>query len=73
MEVTTYSKYLTNFVKLMGGPPSEEEECSMDQLACLKHRLDERQAPFCDFGVFTPFGDRLQRKLRLTGMSLSPD
>eukprot|EP00971_Amphidinium_carterae_P125867 2493581-Amphidinium_carterae.1 len=57
----------------MGGPPSEEEECTADQLACLKHRLDLNLVPYCDFAVFTAYSDRLQRRLKMSGLALQPD
>eukprot|EP00971_Amphidinium_carterae_P297429 5908872-Amphidinium_carterae.1 len=45
----------------------------MDQVACLKHALEHRRPPYVDFGIFTPYGDRLQRKLRMTGLALQTD
>eukprot|EP00971_Amphidinium_carterae_P136220 2699197-Amphidinium_carterae.1 len=73
MEVQEYTKYYSQYVKVTGGPPSEDEECTIEQMACLHHRLSCNKAPYVDFAVFTPFGDRLQRKIRLSGLALQPD
>eukprot|EP00971_Amphidinium_carterae_P076585 1512551-Amphidinium_carterae.1 len=39
MEVQKYTKYYSQYVKVTGGPPSEVEECTIKQMACLHHRL----------------------------------
>ena len=35
---------------------TEEEECTEDMLACLKHRLEAEALPLVDFGIWRPFG-----------------
>eukprot|EP00971_Amphidinium_carterae_P290775 5774089-Amphidinium_carterae.1 len=73
--VDEYSRLFDNYqyVKVMGGSPDEAEECTMDRVARLKHALEHRRPPYADFGIFTPYGDRLQRKLRMTGFALQTD
>lgn len=46
----------------MGAAPEEEEEATDSQLAALyKRTIELKQAPYCDFSVWTPFGRRALR------------
>jgi hypothetical protein len=44
--------------------PEEDEECTVDMLACLEHRLLAGATFFADFGIWRPFGERLGRVLK---------
>lgn len=53
--------------------PSPDIECTAAQLTCLKHLIDTKQAPTVDFAIWGPHGNRLERKLRLTGAVFDKD
>ena len=51
-----------------------EEEPTSDQLAALHHLVRSGLNPFgIDFGIFTPFGQRMVKKVRLCGERLGGD
>ena len=56
-----------------GSRPSPDVEASEAQLSCLKHLVDSGQVPVVDFAVWGPHGNRIERKLRLTGAVFAPD
>lgn len=47
-----------------GEEPAPEEEVTGDQLAAFEHRLGQGAAPCPDFGVWSPFGQRLAAPAR---------
>jgi hypothetical protein len=49
-----------------GGEPAEGERCTADQLAALSTRLARDMVPYTDFGVWGPFGRRMQKAMRFT-------
>ena len=50
-----------------------EEEASADQLAGLRHKLLADVAPYCDFGVFRPYGARLGKTLKFVAKVWLPE
>ena len=46
---------LQQYVKT-GAMPEEEEEPTIEQLSALEKKLTLGKPPYCDFGVFAPFG-----------------
>ena len=47
-----------------GEEPTEEEEATSEQLASLEGRAKTGATPFVDFGVWRPFGYRMERALK---------
>ena len=52
------AKYRQNHVTLTGGPPPEGRVPSTEQIAAMVTKLARGDAPYVDFGVFTPHGKR---------------
>ena len=53
-----YQRYL----KIMGGPPQEEEDCTVEQLSALNKRVHTLDLPpYVDLGVWQPYGRRALR------------
>jgi hypothetical protein len=50
----------------IGGEPAEGERCTAEQLCALSTRLSRDTAPYTDFGVWGPFGRRMQKAMRFT-------
>jgi hypothetical protein len=66
-------EWVLRYVTTMGSTPEEEEEATDAQLAALyKRTVVLKQAPYCDFSVWTPFGRRALRsqKFRREGSYL---
>ena len=58
-------RWMAAYVAVMGAPPPEEEEPSEAQLSAVNKRVHHlSQAPYCDFGVFQPFGRKTMRTLK---------
>merc|ERR1712194_576359 len=58
------AKYRQNHVTLTGGPPLDGRAPSTEQLAAMVTKLARGEAPYVDFGVFTPHGKRLMKMHR---------
>ena len=52
---------LQKYVMMTGALPEEEEEPTIEQLSALKKKLSLGKPPYCDFGVFVPFGRKALR------------
>ena len=53
-----YQRYL----QIMGGPPQEEEDCTVEQLSALNKRVHTLDLPpYVDLGVWQPYGRRALR------------
>ena len=57
----------------VGQRPDPDEECTMSQLTCLGHLVKIGQPPSVDFAVWGPHGQRIERKLRLSGQVFAAD
>ena len=47
-----------------GEEPAEDEEATAEQLASLSARIATGATPFVDFGVWRPFGQRMERAMK---------
>ena len=47
-----------------GEEPTEEEEATSDQIASLDSRARSGATPFVDFGVWRPYGSRMERAMK---------
>lgn len=55
--------WMANYVRAMGALPFEAEEPTANQLAALaKKVVTNRQAPYVDFGVWTPYERRMSKQ-----------
>ena len=51
--------------------PTDEEEITGDQLAALDAKIQAGQAPYADFGVWRPFGSRIERQMKFVAKILN--
>jgi hypothetical protein len=56
------------FEATTGGPPSSSEELTTDQLTSLHALLQGTGPPYVDFAVWGPFGHRIAKKMKLSGL-----
>ena len=56
-----------------GERPPKDAEPTGEQLAAITHLLKAGLPPYADFSIFGPFGRRIERKVKLSGMSLGRD
>ena len=56
------------FASLTGGPPEPQEDLTLDQLSSLFALVSGTSAPYVDFAVWGPYGHRIAKKVRMTGM-----
>jgi hypothetical protein len=66
------AKAYANFENITGGPPAQDEELTLEQLSVLHALLAGAGPPYVDFAVWGPFGHRISKKMRLTGLQLGP-
>jgi len=62
-----YDRYRAVF----GTHPPPSEEITGEQLTAVKAMLDADMAPYVDFAVWGPFGNRLAKKLKLNGVTFN--
>ena len=63
----------SNYKIIFGIHPPPEEELTAEQLTAVKKVLDVDMAPYVDFSVWGPFGNRMVRKLKLHGHTFSSE
>ena len=61
-----------NYRKRIGALPPADQELSSEQLSSLHSLFASGRAPYCDMAVWGPHHHRLQKKIRLKGVRLSP-
>jgi hypothetical protein len=59
-------KLYMEFALANGGEPAEGERCTSEQLCALSTRLSRDSVPYADFGVWGPFGRRMQKAMKFT-------
>jgi len=67
------TRFRTRFNDLNGDSPLQKVEVTDAQLSALDFRVTSGQAPFADFGVWGPYGARLERRLKFTHHVMGPD
>ena len=56
LDETKVQEWVQCYITIIGAPPEEEEEATDAQLAALyKRTIVLKQAPYCDFSVWTPY------------------
>jgi len=66
-------KMRARFVAAYDEPPSADIACNKEQLACLKHALDNGREPYVDMAVWGPHGTRLLKKASMSGLNIMRD
>jgi hypothetical protein len=62
-----------NYEKITNGQPPPDVELTADQLTSLHALLGSSGPPYVDFSVWGPFGHRIAKKMKLTGLILGAD
>ena len=62
------TEYYGVYEEKMEGDCPKEERPTREQLSCAVHVIDEDRAPSPDLAIFGPHGNRLQRKLVMSGL-----
>ena len=69
--VDMYLEYERVFGK--GERPSKDMEPTSEQLSAVMHLLQSGLPPYTDFAVWGPYGHRIERKLKLQGVTIGRD
>ena len=69
--VNMYLEYEKVYGK--GERPPKDAEPTGEQLAAIVHLLKVGMPPYADFAIFGPYGRRIERKVKLSGMTLGRD
>lgn len=56
-----------------GERPPKESEPTAEQITAIKHLLDQGACPYADFAIFGPFGMRILKKVKLSGVVIGRD
>ena len=68
------AKWFQQYLQTTGGWPPEEEEPSLEQLSALHKRMNVQDiAPFADFAIFVPYGQRALRASKFRTFVASPN
>lgn len=51
----------------------KESEPTSEQITAVKHLLDQGSVPYVDFAIFGPYGMRILKKVKLSGVMLGRD
>lgn len=60
-----------NYTKIFQDLPPEGEECTVEQLTALNELLKSGCPPYTDFALWGPYGLRMLRKVKLSGMHIA--
>eukprot|EP00435_Cladocopium_sp_Y103_P067260 s724_g29.t1 len=75
MEESELVKLYKEYEKVYGPnerPPKDSEPTS-EQISAISHLLDNGLPPFADFAIFGPYGHRIERKVKLSEMTIGRD
>ena len=56
-----------------GERPPKESEPTTEQITAIRHLLGQGSAPYADFAIFGPYGMRIMKKVKLSGVTLGRD
>jgi hypothetical protein len=60
------------FITAFGDSPLPRMEVTDSQLTALQFKLTSGQPPYADFGVWGPYGARIERRLKFVSYALTP-
>ena len=66
-----YSRYQLIFGK--GEMPPKDTEPTGEQISAVKHLLESNVPPYVGFSVYGPFAQRMQKRIKLSGVTLGRD
>lgn len=55
------------------GEPPKESEPTTEQITAIRHLLDQGSVPYVDFAIFGPYGMRIMKKVKFSGVMLGRD
>ena len=61
------------YITLYGDPPLQTSEVSDAQLTALNYKTSQGLAPYADFGVWGPYGARIERRMKFVSHVMNPD
>ena len=70
LPMTTLAAIRDRYITIEGDEPMEQTDVTNAQITALNAVLDQGMAPYADFGVFGPHGNRHARKQKFTNMYL---
>ena len=73
VSTTDFEEGFKEFSRRLGGLPEPEEEVTREQFSALKALFESACPPYTDFAVWGPFNRRLQKRLKLSGLTLGED
>ena len=53
--------------------PPKETERTVEQVSAIRHLLRQNCPPYCDFSIFGPYGHRLVKKIKLSGLMITKE
>ena len=66
------SGWYQRYLEIIGGWPQEEEDPSVEQVSALQRRIQiQDQAPYVDFGVWVPYGQRAMKAAKFRSYVLT--
>ena len=68
---TCYKRYQQVYGQ--GEMPPKDAEPTTEQVSAVLHLLGEGMPPYVDFAVFGPFAQRMQKRLKMSGLSIGRD
>ena len=69
--IKAYLRYESVFGK--DERPPKDSEPTAEQVSCIQHLLSQGHPPYCDFSVFGPYGHRMMKKIKLSGLTIGTD
>ena len=67
------SEYFDIYAKTHGDPPARAQQPTIEQLSCVKALIFLLFQIYVDFAVFVQFGNRLLKRIKLSGQAIGPD
>ena len=72
LDMNTINYAYAKYVEKIGAFPRGDEELSTEQLSSIHSLFKSGRAPYCDFAIWGPHHHRLQKKIPLKGVKLTP-
>ena len=66
-----YVRYQQIFGK--GEMPPKDTEPTGEQISAIRYLLDNDMPPYADFSVYGPYSQRMQKRIKLSGVTISRD
>ena len=73
LDAAGIAKCYANYKKVYHLPPEPVREATVEQLSIGAHFKKTKENPYWDYSLLIPFTNRLMKKVKLRGLSISPD